>query len=514
MAMRRPSSSTGRLTPPPRAWTARRGVAALAAVVSFSVVVASAPGATAAAAPRSQSAGRFLSVKIGNSSLDKLVALTGAAAGVKGESAANNGGPAVTEQDALAAAVLNQTLLSLPKGVQLPGGGVLKLGAANQYAHADADGSAQGASGAITNSGIVGIGGPNAPQSDATLDLTGSNNPLAALGSLKASVGAVAATAEQAPGKNGAVSGKYEIASLKLTLNSPALASAVKQLTGGTSKVPGLSGLISTLATSGLPVGTLEKVGTTSSVSGLTKALTSLGNVNLGDGAITGSLTGGTLTIDVAKLLKSALNLDLNDLPPNTHLIEAVAKALPKALTNGLTQVQSQLRNGFGKLNLAGSPLPPGATQIDNALNMLLNPLTKALSSGSGMASTVFAPMATDLENLVDIVVNVQDRTGGTFTERALQLNLIGDPAVSVDIASAAVGPSAPGVAPVPPGSSVPPTPAAAHSGVAGAGSHLADTGADVWLTKVALFGLLGLCLGAAMFGATIGIRRSGRHAA
>jgi hypothetical protein len=48
---------------------------------------------------------------------------------------------------------------------------------------------------------------------------------------------------------------------------------------------------------------------------------------------------------------------------------------------------------------------------------------------------------------------------------------------------------------------------------VVGGSSHLADTGTGVWLTKVALFGLLGLCMGAALFGATIGIRLSGRHA-
>ncbi len=513
MAMRRPTSSTGGHVPAPRAWTARRGAAALAALVSFGLVVASAPGATAISPPKSQSTGRFLSARIGNTNLDQLVALSGESAGVKGESVANNGGPAVKQQDALSAELLTQTLLNLPKGVQLPGGGVLKLGAANQYAQAAANGSSHGASGAITNSGIVGIGDPNAPQSDATLDLTGSANPLAALGSVKASVGALAATADQAGGKNGAQSGHYEIASLKLMLTSPALASAAKQLTAGTSKVPGLSSLISTLAGAGLPVGTLETVGTNDPVTSLTKALASLGNVNFGDGAITGSLTGGTLTVDVAKLLKSALNLDLNNLPPNTHLIETVAKALPQALTNGLTQLQSQLSNGFRKLNLAGSPLPPGATQINDAFNMLLAPVKNALSSGAaGMSSAVFTPMAKSLEQLVDVIVNVQEHNGGQFTERALQLNLIGDPFVAVDIASASVGPSAPGVAPAPPGSSTP-TPAPTHSGVAGGGSHLANTGAGVWLTKVALFGLLGLCMGAALFGATIGVRRAGRHA-
>jgi hypothetical protein len=107
--------------------------------------------------------------------------------------------------------------------------------------------------------------------------------PLAALGSLRARVGAIAATADQAAGKNGAQTGQYEIASLKLTLSSPALSQGIKQLTGGTSQVPGLSDLISTLASTGLPVGTLEKVGTADPVTALTKAITSFGNVELGN---------------------------------------------------------------------------------------------------------------------------------------------------------------------------------------------------------------------------------------
>ncbi len=519
MAQRRPSSATGRRAPAFDARMLRRCSAIVAAGLVAGIGIAMIPGGGAGAspAPVSQAAGRFLSGEIGGSDLDNLVA-------VKGESAANTGGASVTHQHSLSASLLSQQLLNLPDGLQLPGGGVLELGAANQYAQANPDGSAHGASGAVTKSGAVGLGGGGAPQSDATLDLASASGLAELLGDVKASVGALAATADQKAGKNGAQSGDYELASLKLQLTSPALANAIKTLSGGSAQVPGLSDLISTLAGAGLPVGALEAVGTNSSVDGLKKALASLGDVNFGDGAITGSLTEGSLTIDVAKLIKSALNLDLNNLPPNTHLITYVAEALPKALNNGLTQLGEQLTVAFNKLNLTGSPLPVGSSEVAKALKLLLGPLTDALSSGAdSLSSTLFVPMAKQLQQLIDLVVNVQESSQGTFTERALRIDLIGDPAVRLNLATASVGPGTGAVEPTPSGSesggSGPaqgPTGSGTGGGgtaaANGSGGQLASTGATTTLTKIGLFGLLGLCLGAGLYGATIGIRRPGQH--
>src|SRR6266700_1636408 len=485
MAQRRPSSATGRRAPAFDARMLRRCSAIVAAGLVAGIGIAMIPGGGAGSSPArvSQAAGRFLSGEIGGSDLDNLVA-------VKGESVANTGGASVTHQHSLSASLLSQQLLNLPGGLQLPGGGVLQLGAANQYAQANPDGSAHGASGAVTNSGAVGLGGGGAPQSDATLDLASASGLAELLGDVKASVGALAATADQKAGKNGAQSGDYELASLKLQLTSPALANAIKTLSGGSAQVPGLSDLISTLAGAGLPVGALEAVGTNSSVDGLKKALASLGDVNFGDGAITGSLTEGSLTIDVAKLIKSALNLALNNLPPNTHLITYVAEALPKALNNGLTQLGEQLTVAFNKLNLTGSPLPVGSSEV-----------------------------AKQLQQLIDLVVNVQESSQGTFTERALRIDLIGDPAVRLNLATASVGPGTGAVEPTPSGSesggSGPaqgPTGSGTGGGgtaaANGSGGQLASTGATTTLTKIGLFGLLGLCLGAGLYGATIGIRR------
>ena len=518
MAVRRPSSPTGRRTPSFDARALRKCSAILAAGLVAGIGIAMIPGGGAGAspAPVSQASGRFLSGEIGGSDLDNLVA-------VKGESAVNTGGASVTHQHSLSASLLSQQLLNLPDGLQLPGGGVLHLGAANQYAQANADGSAHGASGAVTNSGAVALGG-GAPQSDATLDLAGASGLADLLGDVKASVGALAAKADQKAGKNGAQSGDYELASLKLELSSPALANAIKLLSGGSSQVPGLSDLISTLAGAGLPIGALEAVGTNSSVDALKQALASLGDVNFGDGAITGSLTQGKLTIDVAKLIKSTLNLDLNNLPPNTHLIPYIAEALPKALNNGLTQLGEQLTVAFNKLNLTGSPLPIGSSEAAKALKMLLAPLTEALSSGAdSLSSTLFVPMAKQLQQLIDLVANVQEKSQGTFTERALRIDLVGDPAVRLNLATASVGPGTGAAEPTPSGSESggtgpvqgPSGSGAGGGGTAaanGSGGQLASTGATTTLTKIGLFGLLGLCLGAGLYGATIGIRRPGQH--
>lgn len=485
----------------------------LATLTAAGVAVAMAPSASAAPTPVSQASGRFLSGTIGGSNLDNLVA-------VKGESAANNGGSAVTNQHSLNASLLNLQLLHLPNGIQLPGGGIIKVGAVNQYAQANNAGSAHGASGAVTNSGAIGLGQQNgSPQDDASIDLT--NTPLAQIGALKLTVGAIAATADQADGNGGAQSGTYELANVKLQLNSPTLAGAIKQLTGGTSNVPGLSSQISKLGGNGLNVGPLQSVSTNNSVSPMTSALGSLGEVNIGDGAVQGSLTNGTLTIDVAKLLKTVLNLDINNLPPNTHLLEYIAQALPKALGNGLTELKSQLTILFDKLSLnLNGLLPVSGSQATSALDQLLSPLTTALNDGAAsLSNSVFVPLAKAAEKLVDIQANVQEHGAGTFTERALRVDLVGDPVARLDLASASVGP---GTGPTSGGSTPPGSGGSGGSGGGGnggnggasgngGGSELANTGAS-WVPQAGLFALLALALGGAMIGGTIGIRKMGKH--
>lgn len=474
------------------------GAVAAAVVVAFGAI----PQATAAA-PVSQSTGRFLSGQIGSADFDQVAALNG-------ESAVNTGGAAVTKQHSLSASLLGQQLLNLPGGVQLPGGGVLTLGAINQYAQADPDGSAHGASGAVTNSGAIGFGNGGAPQSDARLvlgdvpaipgvDVGG----IPSIGKLTVTVGALAATADQAKGSTGTQTGDYQLAGLKLTVSSPLLTNVIKQLT---TQLDSLLGQLS--GASGLPVA--GGIVGSCDVSSMSQALQSFGDFSFAGGAITGSLTGGTLTIDLAQLLKSVLNLDLNNLPPNTHLFAYLAQALPQALANGLKELQGTLSDLFDKLttltdNKCTAPIKtvidPVSTLGREALGKIVQPLSSSLSTGANSLSPLFTGLAKQLQQLIDPVVNVQERSSGTFTERALQLNLIGDPAARLNLASASVGPSQlPATVPTTPVRPAPSSPTPPP--------HLANTGATVVLTKIALFGLLGVCLGGALFGATIGVRR------
>lgn len=481
--------------------TVRRSSAAVAAL-GLAVVVASGVIAPAAggAAPVSQATGRFLSGQIGPANLDSIAA-------IEGESAVDTGGPAVIKQHSLSAGLLGRQLLNLPGGVQLPGGGVLTLGAVNQYAQADPDGSAHGASGAVTNSGAVGFGNGGAPQSNATLVLgdvpaiPGINTGgVPSIGKLTATIGTLAATADQAKGSTGAQVGHYELAGLTLTVGSPLLANVIKQLTD---QLGGLLGQLS--GSGGLPVSGTTLFGC--NAASMSKALASFGTFTFGGGAITGSLTSGTLTIDVGALIKSVLGVGLNDLPPDTHLFSYLARTLPQALAGGLTRLQDTLSTQFDQLTgLATSACPsaPDVTPVSKlgqqALGMLLQPLHTSLSTGANSLSPLFTGLAKQLEQLLDPIVNVQERHGGTFTERALQLNLAGDSAAQLNLASASVGPSRLPVAA--------PARAAPHSPAAPPNQHLASTGTNAVLTKVALFGLLGVCLGAALFGATIGVRR------
>lgn len=477
--------------------------AAMATPAATTTPAAVAVPAAVADAPVSQATGRFLSGQIGPATLDSVVA-------IKGASAVNTGGGAMTEQHPLSASLLGQPLLNLPNGVQLPGGGVLTLGTVNQYAQADPDGSAHGASGAVTDSGAIGFGNGGAPQSNATLVLGDvpavpgvSTGGIPSIGKLTASIGALAATAGQAKGSSGAQTGHYELAGLTLTVGSPLLADVMKQLAD---RLAGLLGQLS--GTSGLPVSGTTLFGC--DLASMSQALARFGTFSYG-GAITGSLTGGTLTIDVGRLVTSLLGVDLNDLPPNTHVFSYLARALPQALAGGLTQLQGTLSTQFDQLAGLGTSACPSAPDVtpvsqlgQQALGVLLQPLRTSLRTGAASLSPLFAGLAKQLEQLLDPIVNVQERNGGTFTERALQLNLAGDPAAQLNLASASVGPSrlrvaAPGPAP------------ATHAPAAAApNQHLASTGPDVVLTKIALFGLLGVCLGAALFGATIGVRRRG----
>jgi hypothetical protein len=411
------------------------GRAAAALVATATVLVGSAAPSTAAAPPASQSAGTFLSGNLAGTDLSTVAA-------IEGETAQSTGGRDVTRWNSLNVSALDGAVkLPLTNALALPGGNVVTLGAVQQYAQALANGGAHAASGAVSNSGGISVGGSDAPPANATIDLAGAGGASIAktLGDVKLSTGALAARADQAAGAHGTQTGSYQIAGLALDLTAPALAALINPLiTQG-------AGTVSKLATAfnglGLPV----------QVTGIDKfpdVANALTSASADGGAITANLRTGSLHIDVAALLAAA-GLNLNRLPANTHLAPYLAAALSSALPNAISSLiatqQAKFIAAFNGVGFSAGGVPLNASALSQATGILdgmRTTLTSALSAGaSQLVGTVFAPLAVASEQLLDPIVNVQSVSGGTFTERAMQL-LLGGGAVELNLASAAVGPS------------------------------------------------------------------------
>lgn len=250
--------------------------------------------------------------------------------------AANTGSPAqVTDTHPLDVTALNAVNVDLGSGINLLGdNGILALGAVNQFAQANSDGSSNSASGAVTNTGAIGVGGVGGvPQSDAPFDLSGliGAGLAGTLGNLQLQAGALSSTATQAAGANGAQSGDYQIASLGLDLTSPLVTSIVTDLrTTLAGLQPTLDGITAALNALGLGLVTVSGLPT------LTDLVDAITTVTSADGSITANLQTGQVSIDVAALLTTA-GLDLNNLPANTAVLSYITNALTTQLLPAIT---------------------------------------------------------------------------------------------------------------------------------------------------------------------------------
>lgn len=387
-------------------------------------------GAAGAAAPVSQARGQFLSGTIGGRDLS-------AVASIAGVEAQNFGGSPVVRSNTLQASALNAINLPLTGVLQLPGGNAVRLGAVGQYSRADGDGAASAASGAVGNSGGIGVGSaPGGLPADATIVLPGPSGT--ALGSIRIALGAVSAAASQ--GAGGGQTGAYRIASLSLELDSPALAAAarppVAAISGGAGALQQKFGA----AVPGVTVAGLDQLPTAGGLTALSVA----------GGAVTADLTTGTVHIDIAALLTS-LGLDLNQLPANTHLLPYLTRALgtlaPAAAQSALTTLQTRFDSALGGLTFSKAGTPVSGTQLQ-ALDAIRQQAASALSTTATQAAAniggnAFEPLANALASALDIIVNGRSRSGGTFTQQAVEINLgSGTSGAQLVLASASVGPS------------------------------------------------------------------------
>lgn len=435
------------------------------------VIVGGSP-ASAATAPLAQSAGRFLDGSLGGNAVQQLADLTDARATAPGTQ---------TTQNPLNATVANSLNVPLTGALQLPTIAGIKLGAANQVAVAHSDGYSYGASGAVANSGGVSVGGNNnAYPAGAEIDLDASAlgalptipvpgaSAAGALGAVKVKIGAVSSLAQTTSG--GAIvplgTNHYGIASLSLSLGSPALAGLLGQVTSQSGTLTGLLAPVITalgLASQTVPGSCAITAGTLPS------------SISLDSGAIVIDASTGTITVDVAKLLQ-VLGLNINSLPANTDLLSYVLTNLPTILAAGLPAVVNgiitPLETAFAACVTALGPLAgllgpvlttltTGQATVESTLSQVAAGLASAAPGGLGALSTA-------LGQLLTVGVNVQAGPGAGTTNanhpftsklkattdqadtpvtnqtivRAVEVDLAGGQVAAIALANSAAGPS------------------------------------------------------------------------
>jgi hypothetical protein len=397
----------------------------LVAVLGVAAIASSGGGAAGASTSyTTHASGRYLSGTIGGNSLDTI-------AGIEGETATNpHGGSRVVHRNSLNAEVLDgATEVPLQNGLQLPGQGVLHLGAVAQYAEADPTGEAIGAAGAIADNGGIGVGGTKGAPSDATLDLSGlGGKNLASLLNLKATIGAISAHAHQASGGHGKQTGNYEIAGLRLELDLPKLADLLKPV------LTTVQPLLDTLTTEINNLGNLLPPGAvTVSFPSLSHVLDSLTDVSLLNGGVVVDLKHGKIIVDVEKILQ-AVGLDLNNLPPNTSLLPYVVDALTKAVPKAISDLASSLVDTITTqvideitVTVAGVDVTGSNSNVANLISTLAGSLGGALSTvltGLDTFSDQLGPVFAVLNKILEIIVNGQSTSHGVFTEQALLLSI------------------------------------------------------------------------------------------
>jgi hypothetical protein len=465
--------------------------------------------AGAATLPNSQSVGRFLDGAVGGHPIQQIADIM--------DARAVNPGTA-TDQNPLHVKALQAIDLPLTGALQFPELLGVHLGAVNQVAVAKSDGFSYGASGAVNNSGGVSIGGNNnAFPANATIDLDGSSlgagSGANAIGQAHLNIGAVAALAQTPAGIGQAGTTSYGIGSVDLQAQSPLVA----QLLAPVANV--LKGVLTTLATGAAALN--APIPPTCPI-----ATGQLPTLNVLGSTITLDPNNGGLTISLDGLLDT-LGLNINQLPPNSDLIDLVLNyltspnGLAKALATAVGSIGTVLQTAVGAC--APAQLSTLLTTTFAGLNQLLSgPLTQLLSSLNGTTSPL-APLGTGLKQLVDIGINVQPNgpagpfhtalaatpaqgtpvVPGQTIVRAIELQLVGSPpAATIALANAAAGPSNP--ASVSPTSPAPSTNTQIPTGVP-AGFGKPSHGSDLALVLL----ITGLVLAS---GGAYAFRLRGRH--
>lgn len=348
--------------------------------------------------------------------------------------------------------MLNAVVLDLGGGVNLFGStGVITLGAVNQFAEANPDGSSRAASGAVSDQGAIGVGNASGFPSDASIDLgllldqvpAGS----AAFSDLTVTAEELASTANQTAA--GIQTGTYQLGSLTVDGTSPLLAAIATDLqtaVDGTIEpaIAGIEGLLRTALCP--PIGPCAVVVDTPDLDAI---IAGLGTVSTPSGSIVVDLQTGSISIDVEQILID-LGLDISNLPPNTELLPYITDALTNDLLPALT---TAVNDAILDITTAISSISATVLGIAVAPAVLGPILTAVVSGATGvldpivtdLGSTVITPLAEALTFVVSLQANGQTVVAGEFTETALRVRLLPglDPDLAaLNLASSSVGPN------------------------------------------------------------------------
>lgn len=327
----------------------RIGAASTAIALGGAFALIAPLSASAAELPVSYAEAQFLSGTLLGVDLDTVVAVQGAEASNDGTQ------PTQTSKDPLSAEVLQTVEVEAAPAPQIDLGGVLQIGPVGQYAEAESNGSSFAATGAVTDDGVVGVGGDTStPPADASLDLESMVGAefASTLTDLDLVLSAISA---QAQADLEVASGDYQIAGAELVFNSPAIADLTPKVDSALEEVENSLGEL--LGTGGDLIGDVNdlfvdldpvlnllggggNVSATIDVGDLQAAVHSILEDGYGDGAVSFDLETGDVRVDLAAFVGG----DLNDLPPGTELLtDEVVDAILDSITTTIATIADQV---------------------------------------------------------------------------------------------------------------------------------------------------------------------------
>lgn len=336
-------------------------------------------------------------------------------------------------------------------------------GVIGDYAKATQNKGSQAASGLVTSEGAIQTGTDWDPSHDnARLDL--SENALNQflqtdqIGNVSLDIGAVSSKANlDKEGKK--FTHDYAISGGTVTLSSPLLGDLLNGLTGAVKDLPteldlGLNTLCELPGTITVALSRVLEALSVGAVTGLSDApsefnpcesipevpgldiefkdmlnvkVSGLDNLtkgltNITHDGITLNVAEGTLTIDLADAAEALLGQDINSLPENTDLLNAILTKLPTALNGLVGELKEQITAAANDLNLevtlGGQKIPGLSEAIDQGsdafgtlIDTLLGGLEQGVDTASGPLEDLFDVLTEQgLSNLVQLIVNVPDK--------------------------------------------------------------------------------------------------------